>query len=152
MNIIRERRIFTDHITCRVEQWSEFKKNIDIFFRISIIIINSIIYNKMAMETGFVVAFTSILTIVITKFKLYIKKNGRWTCGCGFTDKPLLDDDDLEVKEFDMTYLDALLDYCEKYQLEPEMVKPLITKSLKEKVEVDARNLNFLPKVAQLPI
>ena len=57
-----------------------------------------------------------------------------------------------KVKEFDMTYLDALLDYCEKYQLEPEMVKPLITKSLKEKVEVDARNLNFLPKVAQLPI
>ena len=57
-----------------------------------------------------------------------------------------------KVKEFDMTYLDALLDYCEKYQLEPEMVKPLITKSLKEKVEVDARYLNFLPKVAQLPI
>ena len=39
-----------------------------------------------------------------------------------------------------MTYLDALLDYCEKYQLEPEMVKPLITKSLRN-TEVDARNL-----------
>ena len=48
--------------------------------------------------------------------------------------------------------MDALLDYCEKYQLEPEMIKPLITKSLKEKVEVDARNLNYLPKVATLPI
>ena len=57
-----------------------------------------------------------------------------------------------KVKEFDMTYLDALLDYCEKSDLEPEMIKPLITKSLKEKVEVDARNLNFLPKIAQLPI
>ena len=57
-----------------------------------------------------------------------------------------------KVKEFGMTYLDALLDYCEKSDLEPEMIKPLITKSLKEKVEVDARNLNFLPKVAQLPI
>ena len=57
-----------------------------------------------------------------------------------------------KVKEFDMSYLDALLDYCEKYQLEPEMIKPLITKSLKEKVEVDARNLNYLPKVATLPI
>ena len=56
------------------------------------------------------------------------------------------------VKEGGGTYMDALLDYCEKYQQEPEMIKPLITKSLKEKVEVDARNLNYLPKVATLPI
>ena len=56
------------------------------------------------------------------------------------------------MKESGGTYMDALLDYCEKYQLEPEMIKPLITKSLKEKVEVDARNLNYLPKVATLPI
>ena len=56
------------------------------------------------------------------------------------------------VQESGISYMDALLDYCDKYQLEPEMIKPLITKSLKEKVEVDARNLNFLPKVATLPI
>ena len=56
------------------------------------------------------------------------------------------------VSEGGGTYMDALLDYCEKYQLEPEMIKPLITKSLKEKVEVDARNLNYLPKIATLPI
>ena len=30
------------------------------------------------------------------------------------------------VKEGGGTYMDALLDYCEKYQLEPEMIKPLI--------------------------
>ena len=30
------------------------------------------------------------------------------------------------VKETGGTYMDALLDYCEKYQLEPEMIKPLI--------------------------
>ena len=56
------------------------------------------------------------------------------------------------VQESGISYMDALLDYCDKYQLEPEMIKPLITKSLKEKVEVDARNLNYLPKVATLPI
>ena len=56
------------------------------------------------------------------------------------------------VQESGISYMDALLDYCDKYQLEPEMIKPLITKSLKEKVEVDARNLNCLPKVATLPI
>ena len=56
------------------------------------------------------------------------------------------------AKESDTSYLDALLDYCEKNSVEPEQIKPLITKSLKEKLEVNARELNFLPKVATLPI
>ena len=56
------------------------------------------------------------------------------------------------VKQSGVSYMDALIDYCDKNQVEPEQIKPLITKSLKEKVEVDARNLNFLPKVATLPI
>ena len=56
------------------------------------------------------------------------------------------------VKQSGIPYMDALVDYCSKNQIEPEQIKPLITKSLKEKVEVDARNLNFLPKVATLPI
>ena len=56
------------------------------------------------------------------------------------------------AKDSESTYLDALLDYCDKNSVEPEQVKPLITKSLKEKLEVNARELNFLPKVATLPI
>ena len=56
------------------------------------------------------------------------------------------------VKQSGISYMDALVDYCNKNQIEPEQIKPLITKSLKEKVEVDARNLNYLPKVATLPI
>ena len=56
------------------------------------------------------------------------------------------------AKDSESTYLDALLDYCEKNSVEPEQVQPLITKSLKEKLEVNARELNFLPKVATLPI
>ena len=56
------------------------------------------------------------------------------------------------AKDSESTYLDALLDYCEKNSVEPEQIKPLITKSLKEKLEVNARELNFLPKVATLPI
>ena len=56
------------------------------------------------------------------------------------------------VRQSGISYMDALVDYCNKNQIEPEQIKPLITKSLKEKVEVDARNLNFLPKVATLPI
>ena len=48
--------------------------------------------------------------------------------------------------------MDAVIDYCEKNKIEPEQIKPLVTKSLKEKLEVNARELNFLPKVATLPI
>ena len=36
--------------------------------------------------------------------------------------------------------------------IEPEKVSSLITKGLKEKIEANARELNFLPKVARLPI
>ena len=49
-------------------------------------------------------------------------------------------------------YMDAILDYCEKNQMEPDAIAPLISKPLKEKIEADARELNFLPKVATLPI
>ena len=57
-----------------------------------------------------------------------------------------------KAKDSDTSYLDALLDYCEKNSVEPEQIKPLITKSLKEKLEVNASELNFLPKVATLPL
>jgi len=51
-----------------------------------------------------------------------------------------------------VSYMDAILDYCEKNQMEPDAVAPLISKPLKEKIEADARELNFLPKVATLPV
>jgi hypothetical protein len=51
-----------------------------------------------------------------------------------------------------VSYMDAILDYCEKNQMEPDAIAPLISKPLKEKIEADARELNFLPKVATLPI
>ena len=56
------------------------------------------------------------------------------------------------AKSGECSYLDALIDYCDKNSVEPEQIKPLISKSLKEKLEVNARELNFLPKVATLPI
>ena len=55
-------------------------------------------------------------------------------------------------KESGCNHMDAVIDYCEKNKIEPEQIKPLVTKSLKEKLEVNARELNFLPKVATLPI
>ena len=51
-----------------------------------------------------------------------------------------------------LTHLEAIIHYCEQEGLEPEAVSSLISKGLKEKIEANARDLNFLPKQAQLPI
>ena len=56
------------------------------------------------------------------------------------------------VKEKSISHMEAILWYCEQQDIEPDSVKSLITKGLKEKIEANARDLNFLPKQAQLPI
>ena len=43
-----------------------------------------------------------------------------------------------------ISHLDAILLYCDKNSLEVESVKKLITKGLKDKIEVNARELNLL--------
>ena len=45
-----------------------------------------------------------------------------------------------------INHLDAVIWYCQKNELEPDSVGRLITKGLKEKIEANARELNFLDK------
>jgi KaiC/GvpD/RAD55 family RecA-like ATPase len=56
------------------------------------------------------------------------------------------------VREKRLSYMDAVLDYCKENFLEPEDVVSLINKSLKDKIEMDFREANYLPKQAQLDI
>ena len=56
------------------------------------------------------------------------------------------------AKEKKVTHMEAVLWYCKKEGIEPDTVSSLISKSLKEKIEANARELNFLPRQAQLPI
>ena len=56
------------------------------------------------------------------------------------------------VKEKRITHMEAVLWYCKDQGIEPDTVSNLLTKGLKEKIEANARDLNFLPKRAQLPI
>lgn len=49
-----------------------------------------------------------------------------------------------------MSHLDAVLLFCEQHMLEPADISSKITKSLKSKIENDFRQLNYLPKHAQL--
>ena len=51
-----------------------------------------------------------------------------------------------------MTHMESVLFFCEMYMLEPSDVASKINKSLKEKIEQDFRDLNFLPKQAQLDV
>jgi hypothetical protein len=56
------------------------------------------------------------------------------------------------ARDKEINHMDAVLYYCEKNNLEPDSIGRLITKGLKEKIEANARELNFLEKTATLPI
>ena len=55
------------------------------------------------VESGaIIVGSISIITLIITKLKCYAKKNGSCNYGVGFTDKSLIDDDEIDVKTIDL--------------------------------------------------
>jgi hypothetical protein len=57
----------------------------------------------MVFELGaLTVGGISILTIIVSKLKFYVKKNGSLNWGVGCQDKPLVDDDDIEIKQLEM--------------------------------------------------
>ena len=56
------------------------------------------------------------------------------------------------AKDKNITHMEAVLEHCRVQQIEPDSVARLITKSLKDKIEANARDLNFIPKQAKLPI
>jgi len=55
------------------------------------------------------------------------------------------------AQEKRITHMEAVLWYCKKEGIEPDTVGNLISKALKQKIEANARDLNFLPRQAQLP-
>ena len=58
------------------------------------------------------------------------------------------------VKEKKITHMDAVVWYCEENDLDTSQVSSLISKSLKEKIKLEATNLKMLkyPKCGMLPI
>jgi len=51
-----------------------------------------------------------------------------------------------------MSHMDAVIQYCADNYVDPDDIKHLINKSLKDKIEVDMINENMLPKRATLDI
>ena len=56
------------------------------------------------------------------------------------------------VKEKNMSYMDAVIHYCEENDIDLQYINKLISKPLKEKISVEAQKLNFLPKTGALPL
>ena len=56
------------------------------------------------------------------------------------------------VKDTELSYMDAVLDYAKKSELEPEAMAKMLNQSIKDKIEVEAQDLNMLKKSAKLPI
>lgn len=51
-----------------------------------------------------------------------------------------------------LSYMEAIISLCEDYEVDLEEVRKFISPVIKEKVEAEARNLNFLPRQNTLPI
>ena len=54
------------------------------------------------------------------------------------------------VNELNIPYMEAILHVCEKNDIEPEDVRKFISPIIKGKVEAEAMQLNFLPKLNTL--
>jgi len=62
----------------------------------------------------------------------------------------------LEIEELvhkeNLSYMDAIVFAANEKNIEPEAAANLINDTLKDKLEAEARDLNYLPKRAKLPI
>jgi len=51
--------------------------------------------------------------------------------------------------DYSMNYIDAIIHYCEKNEIELESVPKLISKPLKDKLKYDAQKLNYMKKTSR---
>ena len=51
-----------------------------------------------------------------------------------------------------ISHLDAIFHFCDEEDIDLDIVPKLVNKSLQDKLEVEARDLNFLPKLGSLPL
>lgn len=53
------------------------------------------------------------------------------------------------VKNSNLNYIDAIVEYCEKNGVEIEVAVKLVSKPLKEKLRYDATELNYLKRTSR---
>jgi len=53
------------------------------------------------------------------------------------------------VKESDLNYIEAVVQFCEDKNIEMDGISKLISKPLKEKLKYDAQRLNFMKRTSR---
>jgi uncharacterized protein YdhG (YjbR/CyaY superfamily) len=77
---------------------------------------------------------------------------------CDMATKDEITNFSMEIEEIvymkDVSYMDAIILFCEEKGFEIEMAAKLISGALKSKVKLEAEELNFLPRsnTAKLPL
>ena len=56
------------------------------------------------------------------------------------------------VQRTNMTYIDAIVHYCEENKLEPETAGKMVGGKLKQHIQDEAEDLHLIPKISKLPI
>ena len=56
------------------------------------------------------------------------------------------------VQKTKMSYIDAVMYYCEENKLEPETAGKMIGGKLKQNIQDEAENLHLIEKTSKLPI
>ena len=56
------------------------------------------------------------------------------------------------VEDTNLSFMDAILHYCDQNGMEPETAAQLVNTKLKAQIREEAEELNFFPKTAKLPI
>ena len=56
------------------------------------------------------------------------------------------------VQRTKMTYIDAVVHYCEENKLEPETTGQMVGGKLKQHIQEEAEGLNLIQKSSKLPI
>ena len=56
------------------------------------------------------------------------------------------------VDDTKLSYMDAILHYCDQNGMEPETAAQLVNTKLKAQIREEADDLNFFPKPAKLPL
>ena len=54
------------------------------------------------------------------------------------------------VWEEDLSYIDAVLHFCEQNNMNPEDIPKYLSDPIKGKIEAEARKLNYMPRMNQL--
>jgi hypothetical protein len=56
------------------------------------------------------------------------------------------------VQATNMTYIDAVVHYCDENKLEPESAGKMVAGKLKQNIQDEAENLHLIPRTSKLPI